>query len=167
MDGMSRRPPPIPTGTETALAMSRITSRFLGVPAMAPSRSTRWSRGAPSASHRRATATGSSANTVSWSYLPWYSRTQRPSLRSMAGITWNSILHQPSEVVVDLQSQLPALFRVELGPHYVPGGNGRGEGYAILSLADYGGAPLGVHIVGVDEVEVAVVGDALPQWVRR
>ena len=54
-------------GTCTRSRIARTASTLTGRPALAPSRSTRWIRDAPSASHRAAIAAGSSPKIVSWS----------------------------------------------------------------------------------------------------
>src|SRR5229473_1746997 len=80
---------------------------WTGPPPKAPSRSTTCRRGAPSAAQRSAMATGSSENTVSAEALPWSRRTQRPPLRSTAGMTLKFI--QPSPHGFALQLELPRL----------------------------------------------------------
>ena len=82
-----RMPPPSCTGTSTAATMRATASMFTGDPVRAPSRSTTWIRSAPIAAHWRATPSGSSEYTVSLAKSPCISRTQRPLIRSIAGIT--------------------------------------------------------------------------------
>jgi len=60
----SRRPPPSCTGMGMASTIARISAVCTGRPWRAPSRSTTCSRVAPASYQPRATATGSSPNTV-------------------------------------------------------------------------------------------------------
>src|SRR5690625_2277571 len=59
----------------------------MGWPAKAPFKSTRCRRWAPCSNHCSAMAAGSSENTVTCSISPWRRRTQRPSFKSMAGMS--------------------------------------------------------------------------------
>ena len=71
-----------------------------GLPANAPSRSTMWRYSKPCASKSCACAAGSRWNTVARAMSPCSSRTQTPSLRSMAGkrimVVNAAILHRPA-----------------------------------------------------------------------
>jgi hypothetical protein len=58
---------------------------FTDRPAKAPFRSTTWIQAQPESCQARAWAAGSAEYTVAWSIAPRRSRTQAPSLRSIAG----------------------------------------------------------------------------------
>src|SRR5688572_29151349 len=160
-------PPPSWIGTlsPTAAIISRITFSFLGRPAMAPFRSTMCRRRAPCAAQCFAMATGSSEKTVAVLMSPCFRRTQRPSFRSIAGITSTS--GAPAyEIGEELQAGGLAFFRVELDRENVIPGDRAGKGRAVHAR---GGAerPLARGgIVAVHEVKAAAVGDAFPEGVR-
>src|SRR5439155_7777851 len=97
--------------------------RWTGAPALDPSRSTTWMRVAPATAQRRAIAGGSSPNTVERAKSPCASCTQRPSRRSIAGMTSNTrdggdglgralARAEGSEVAVDLEAELGAFLGV-------------------------------------------------------
>src|ERR687895_829095 len=167
MASRSRMPPPswIATAAPTAATMSRITFSFFGRPAMAPLRSTMCSRLAPCAVQCRAIATGSSENTVAVLMSPCFRRTQRPSFRSIAGITSTSGT-PPHEVGEKLQAGGLAFFGVELdGKNIIPG-DGTGKGLAIDARSCRGRRIARRGIVTVHEVEPGAIGDAVPKRMR-
>src|SRR5437016_5593179 len=121
--------------------------RWTGTPAFEPSRSTTWMRAAPAAAQRRAIAGGSSPNTVERAKSPCASWTQRPSRRSIAGMTSNTrdggdglgralAGAEGGEVAVDQKSEIRAFLRVELDGEDVVLGHDRGERDAVVCLAD-------------------------------
>ena len=71
-------------------AATRSTRPGVGRPENAPSRSTTWSHGAPSATNRAAAAAGSPPSIVTARAGPRERRTQRPSRTSIAGMTANA-----------------------------------------------------------------------------
>jgi len=89
MVSKSRMPPPNCTGisSPTAFRMDLMADSFLSLPANAPFRSTKCKRRAPLLIQWLAMAPGSSEKTVALSISPCSSRTQWPSLRSIAGIS--------------------------------------------------------------------------------
>src|SRR5688500_10116758 len=141
----------------TAAIMSRITLSFFGRPATAPFRSTTCRRRAPCAVQCLAIATGSSENTVAVFMSPCFRRTQRPSFRSIAGITSTS--GAPAhEVGQELQAGGLAFLGMELDGKNVIPGHRAGKGLAVHRGR---GAQPGVarrRIVAVHEVEAAAVG---------
>src|SRR5512134_428422 len=160
-------PPPSWIGTlsPTAAIISRITLSFLGRPAMAPFRSTTCRRRAPCAAQCFAIATGSSENTVAVFMSPCFRRTQRPSFRSIAGITSTS--GTPAhEVGEELQAGGLAFFRVELDRENVIPGDRAGKGRAVHASSRHHPGVAGRGIVAVHEIEAARIGDALPQGMR-
>eukprot|EP01022_Parablepharisma_sp_SALTPOND_P016882 TRINITY_DN2582_c0_g2_i1.p1 TRINITY_DN2582_c0_g2~~TRINITY_DN2582_c0_g2_i1.p1 ORF type:complete len:507 (-),score=145.21 TRINITY_DN2582_c0_g2_i1:939-2459(-) len=88
----SRTPPPSCTGMLRPAQMRSITAALAGRPSTAPSRSTTCRRTAPWSCQWRAMATGSWLNTVSRSMRPCCKRTQRPPLRSTAGMASKALL---------------------------------------------------------------------------
>src|SRR5690606_34254038 len=133
-----------------------------GKPCTAPLRSTRWMRLAPASTQRPAVATGSSENTVSSFMSPWRRRTQRPSFRSIAGISsmrssYSKRTVPAREVGEQGQSGVLAFLGVELGCEDVAAAERRGEGDAVVGSAR-GQLRFGRrHIVTVHEVEPAAV----------
>ena len=82
---ISRIPPPSWTGIVTAARIASTLDRLTARPSTAPLRSTTCSHRKPWAWNCAAWSAGSSLNTVSRSKSPLRRRTQRPSLRSIAG----------------------------------------------------------------------------------
>ena len=82
---MSRMPPPSCTGMLTISRMRSTAPAFIGLPAKAPSRSTRCRYLKPCASNVWAWLPGSRLNTVARFMSPCCRRTQTPSFRSIAG----------------------------------------------------------------------------------
>src|SRR3970282_983951 len=81
-------PPATWSGTATSAATAAIASRFAGRPRRAPSRSTRWMSGAPSATKWRAIRSGRSVGAPVPVAAPGQKTTrERPFSRSMLGMT--------------------------------------------------------------------------------
>src|SRR6266536_2463970 len=186
-----RTPPPTCTGTLTARSRRSITSAFARTPSRAPSRSTICKRAAPSLTHWRAMATGSSPNTVSCEKSPCRKRTQRPPRMSIAGMTTSFILSEakdlrPSsrsfgsqarlrmrhrrirddarEVRIQPQAQVGTLLGMELRRDDIFARDDRGELDAVLGDAE-GRFRIWLGVVRVHEVEVAAARDAVQQRV--
>src|SRR5690606_2484942 len=170
-----RIPPPIWIGRSGwALAMALTISPFTGSPAKAPLRSTRCRRRAPRSTQCRATATGSSENTVSSSMRPCFRRTHLPSFRSMAGIscitillrceTGQAALRLPAqEVLQQHQAVRRAFLGVELHRENVAARGGGGEPHTVIATARHLILRQLHYMVGVHKVEAAEIGDAVPE----
>ena len=89
MVAKSRMPPPNCTGMSlaTSARMDLMAGKFFGMPTNAPFKSTKCRRRAPCLSQCSAVSAGESENTVACSISPCFSRTQRPSFKSIAGIS--------------------------------------------------------------------------------
>src|SRR5512141_1316873 len=182
MVSRSRMPPPSCIGIlpPTALTISLITASFLGLPATAPFRSTRCNRRAPCSSQCRATAAGSSENTVSLSMSPCSRRTARPSLISIAGMI--SMCRCSGEERKGLDARRLGLPGYEIREQREAGGlaflgvklhgeniilrhcAGKGETVDAVARNEFGFSRLDVKTV--HEIIAVAVGDAAPQRVR-
>src|SRR5260370_12670434 len=85
---------------------------------------------------------------------------------SIAGMGVNTATSgDPTEVGVQPQPEVGALFGMELRRHHVVAGDDRGEVYPVLGLADRDAWLAGVGVIAVHEVEVAAAWDAVEQRV--
>src|SRR5580692_225925 len=165
MVARSRMPPPSCSGILTAPRMPSTAETFIGLPANAPSRSTKCRYSKPCRSNACACAAGSRLNTVARAMSPCCGRTARPSLRSMAG---NRITAQGLRlrgVVTAMQSRIPlqkvrdqretellTLLGVELGAENVVARHDRGDGAAILGIGHQIGALRRIELIGMHEI---------------
>src|SRR5580704_15295145 len=165
MVARSRMPPPSCSGILTAPRMPSTAETFIGLPANAPSRSTKCRYSKPWRSNACACAAGSRLNTVARAMSPCCRRTARPSLRSMAG---NRITAQGLRlrgVVTAMQSRIPlqkvrdqrqpellAFLWMELGAENVVARHDRGDGAAILGIGHKIGALRRIELIRVREI---------------
>src|SRR5215472_15332520 len=181
---MSRMPPPSWTGSEppSSFRIARMMPSFFGFPAAAPFRSTTWRRRAPSAFQCLAIATGSSEYTVASFIFPCFSRTQCPSLMSIAGMIsiasgkawsraardrrWTCSGIPVEEVGEEPEACCVAFFWMELYRENIILSHGAGKGDAVFGRASDQGALVGLREIAVDKIETAQVVYSGPHRVR-
>src|SRR6202051_205124 len=163
----SRIPPPSCSGILTAPRMPSTAETFIGLPAKAPSRSTKCRYSKPCRSNACACAAGSRLNTVARAMSPCCRRTARPSLRSMAGnrITVQGLWLRgvvkamssriPLQKVRDQrQTKLLAFLRMELRAENIVARHDRGDRAAVLGIGHKIGALRRIELIRVHEIGV-------------
>src|SRR5262249_8779210 len=130
----------------------------------AASRSTTWRYSNPSATKVCACAAGSRLNTVARALSPCSSRTQTPSLMSMAGNKINGVAlrsiragttasRRPvEEVRYQCRPKFLALFRVNRGAGIIVAGDEGGDGAAVIGRGHEIGAVADLEMVAVHEI---------------
>src|SRR5580704_4071697 len=159
MVARSRMPPPSCSGILTAPRIPSTAEAFIGLPANAPSRSTKCRYPKPCRSNACACAAGSRLNTVARAMSPCCRRTARPSLRSMAGnrITARDfgVLRLPLQKIRNQrEAELLALLGMELRAENVVTRHDRGDGAAIIGLRHQIAALRRIELIGVHEISV-------------
>src|SRR5690606_21966546 len=167
MVSRSRMPPPICTGmsSATALMMDLMAASFLGLPATAPFRSTRCRRLAPCSSHCVAMAAGSSEKMVASSRSPWRRRTQRPSFRSMAGMSSMMLWIPINKIPIQAQTMVGAFFGMELYCENVSRCHGTGKARSVVTYPNSKRRIVRFGIVAMHKIKMGLVRYALPQCV--